>query len=182
MKFIKTLLLLTATSFLLTKGAGAATAMQLQNDSRTALEKLYAANPKTRELSQKAYAVLVFPTVVRAGLLMAGFERGDGVLFVKGNVDGYYNTTSACPGLQAGAQTYSYALFFMTPADLQDLKKSGGLNLGAAPGLTVADKGVAGGASLYTLQGIKAFVFGQKGLMANIGFKATKISQYTPSK
>jgi lipid-binding SYLF domain-containing protein len=100
---------------------------------------------------------------------------------VKGKVDGYYNTTSACPGLQAGAQTYSYALFFMTPGDLQDLKKSGGLNLGAAPGLTVADKGVAGGASLYTLQGIKAFVFGQKGLMANIGFKATKISEYTPS-
>lgn len=182
MKSFKFLALLLLASFLLGSGANAATAMQLQDDSQAALEKLYAANPKTRDLSQKAYAVLVFPTVVRAGLLMAGFERGDGVLFVQGKVDGYYNTTSACPGLQAGAQTYSYALFFMTPGDLQDLKKSGGLNLGAAPGLTVADKGVAGGASLYTLQGIKAFVFGQKGLMANIGFKATKISEYTPSK
>lgn len=182
MRFLKTLLLLTATTLLIARGGNAATAHQLQTEGQAALENLYAANPKTRDLGQKAYAVLVFPTVVRAGLLMAGFERGDGVLFVKGNVDGYYNTTSACPGLQAGAQTYSYVLFFMTPEDLKSLKKSGGLNLGAAPGLTVADKGVAGGASLYTLQGIKAFVFGQKGLMANIGFKATKISQYTPSK
>lgn len=179
---LKALALPLLATALLSSAAGAATAHQLQADSQAALEKLYAANPKTRELGQKAYATLVFPTVIRAGLLMAGFERGDGVLFVKGQVDGYYNTTSACPGLQAGAQTYSYVLFFMTPDDLKDLKKSGGLNLGAAPGLTVADKGVAGGASLYTLQGIKAFVFGQKGLMANIGFKATKISQYTPSE
>jgi len=182
MKSFQILAIVLLAALLGSSAATAATAQQLQTDSQAALEKLYTANPKTRDLSQKAYAVLVFPTVVRAGLLMAGFERGDGVLFMKGNVDGYYNTTSACPGLQAGAQTYSYVLFFMTPADLQDLKKSGGLNLGAAPGLTVADKGVAGGASLYTLQGIKAFVFGQKGLMANIGFKATKISQYTPSK
>lgn len=182
MKSFKPLALLLLASFLLGTGAHAATAMQLQTESQAALEKLYAANPKNRDLGQKAYAILVFPTVVRAGILMAGFERGDGVLYVKGQVDGYYNTSSVCPGLQAGAQTYSYALFFMTPEDLQSLKKSGGLNLGAAPGLTVADKGVAGGASLYTLQGIKAFVFGQKGLMANIGFKATKISQFTPSK
>lgn len=182
MKPFKSLALVLLAALLGSSAANAATAQQLQTEGRAALENLYAANPKTRELGQKAYAMLVFPTVVRAGLLMAGFERGDGVLFVKGQVDGYYNTTSACPGLQAGAQTYSYVLFFMTPEDLQSLKKSGGLNLGAAPGLTVADKGVAGGASLYTLQGIKAFVFGQKGLMANIGLKATKISQYTPSK
>jgi len=182
MKSFKALALLLLTTLFVSSSASAATAQQLQAEGQAALENLYAANPKTRDLGQKAYAILVFPTVVRAGLLMAGFERGDGVLFVKGQADGYYNTTSACPGLQAGAQTYSYALFFMTPEDLQSLKKSGGLNLGAAPGLTVADKGVAGGASLYTLHGIKAFTFGQKGLMANIGFKATKISQYTPSK
>lgn len=181
MKHFKTVALLALATFFFAAGANAASALQLQSDSNAALEKLYSVNPKTRDLGQKAYAILVFPTVIRAGVLMAGFERGDGVLFVKGKVDGYYNTSSLCPGLQAGAQTYSYALFFMTPDDLKDLKKSGGLNLGAAPGLTVADKGVAGGASLYTLQGIKAFVFGQKGLMANIGFKATKISQYTPS-
>lgn len=182
MKSLKSISLLLLATLLFSQVAKAATAQQLQTEGQAALENLYAANPKTRDLGQKAYAILVFPTVVRAGILMAGFERGDGVLFVKGNVDGYYNTSSLCPGLQAGAQTYSYALFFMTPEDMQGLKKSGGLNLGAAPGLTVADKGVAGGASLYTLHGIKAFVFGQKGLMANIGFKATKISQYTPSK
>jgi len=182
MKYLKAPALALLAALILVPAANAASAMQLQTDSQAALEKLYAANPKNRDLGQKACAILVFPTVVRAGLLMAGFERGDGVLYEKGQVAGYYNTSSVCPGLQAGAQTYSYALFFMTPEDLQSLKNSGGFNLGAAPGLTVADKGVAGGASLYTLHGIKAFVFGQKGLMANIGFKATKISQFTPSK
>ncbi len=182
MKVFNAFLASLVAGFLFAPSAGAATAQELQTRGNAALEQLYASNPKARDLAQKAHAILIFPTVVRAGLMMAGFERGDGVLFVNGNVDGYYNTTSACPGLQAGAQTYSYALFFMTPEDLQALKKSGGLNLGAAPGLTVADKGAAGSASLYTLHGIKAFVFGQKGLMANIGFKATKISQYTPSK
>jgi len=103
MKSFKHLALLLLASFLLGTGAHAATAMQLQTDSQAALEKLYAANPKNRDLGQKAYAILVFPTVVRAGILMAGFERGDGVLYVKGQVDGYYNTSSVCPGLQAGA-------------------------------------------------------------------------------
>lgn len=94
---------------------------------------------------------------------------------------GYYNTTSVNGGPQMGAQTFSYALFFMTKEDLQNLNSSGGFNLGAAPSLTVADKGVASTSSLYTLHGIKAFIFGQKGLMAGVGLSGTKISQYTPS-
>ena len=110
MKSFKSLAFVLLTTFLGSSAANAATAQQLQTEGQAALENLYAANPKTRDLGQKAYAILVFPTVVRAGLLMAGFERGDGVLFVKGQADGYYNTSSVCPGLQAGAQTYSYAL------------------------------------------------------------------------
>jgi lipid-binding SYLF domain-containing protein len=80
-----------------------------------------------------------------------------------------------------GAQTFSYALFFMTKEDLQNLNGSAGFNLGAAPSLTVADKGVASSAFLYSLHGIKAFIFGQKGLMAGVGLSGTKISEYTPS-
>ena len=70
----------------------------------------------------------------------------------------------------------------MTQDDLKDLQKSGGFNLGAAPSLVVANKGVANDASIYSLQGIKAFIFGQKGLMAGLGLQGTKISQFTPSK
>ena len=69
----------------------------------------------------------------------------------------------------------------MTKKDLKGLNKSGGFDLGGAPSLVVANKGVSGSASLYSLEGIKAFIFGQQGLMAGLGLQGTKISQYTPS-
>ena len=182
MKSFKALTLFLLASFVFAAGANAASAVQLQTDSQAALARLYADNPKARDLGQKAYAILVFPTVVKIGILMAGGQRGDGVLWQSGQVAGYYNTTSASGGPQAGIQTFSYALFFMTKDDLKDLNKSGGFNLGAAPSLVVANKGVANDTSIYSLQGIKAFIFGQKGLMAGLGLQGTKISQFAPSK
>jgi len=181
MKKLRAIALILLSALLLVPAVNAASALQLQSDSMAALERLYATNPKARDLAQKACAVLIFPTVVKAGL-MAGVQRGDGVLWQNGQVAGYYNTTSASYGIQAGIQTFSYALFFMTQDDLKDLQKSGGFNLGAAPSLVVANKGVANDASIYSLQGIKAFIFGQKGLMAGLGLQGTKISQFTPSK
>jgi lipid-binding SYLF domain-containing protein len=181
MKTLRSLSLALLSALLLVPAANAASAAQLQADSQAALQSLYASNPKAQTLGSKAYAILIFPTVVKAGFLMAGIQRGDGVLFEKGKVAGYYNTTSVNGGPQMGAQTFSYALFFMTKEDLQNLNSSGGFNLGAAPSLTVADKGLASTSSLYTLHGIKAFIFGQKGLMAGVGLSGTKISQYTPS-
>ncbi len=181
MKSFKSAALLALASFLFAAGANAASALQLQSDSKAALERLYTANPKARDLGQKAYAILIFPTVVKVGVIMVGGQRGDGVLWEKGQVAGYYNTTSASWGPQVGGQSFSYALFIMTKDDLKGLNNSAGFNLGAAPSLVVSDKGAAGNASLYTLHGIKAFIFGQQGLMAGLGLQGTKISQYTPS-
>ena len=181
MKSLKALGALLLFSLLLAPVVDAASARELRSDSEKVLEHLYSSNHKARALGEKAYAILVFPTVIRAGFI-GGAQRGDGVLFQQGRVAGYYNTTSASYGLQAGIQTFSYALFFMTKADLKDLNKSGGFNLGASPSLVIADKGVAGDTSVYTLQGIKAFIFSQKGLMAGIGLQGTKISQYKPSE
>jgi lipid-binding SYLF domain-containing protein len=181
MKSLKALGSLLLFSLLLAPVTNAADARELRSNSESALERLYSINPKARALGEKAYAILVFPTVIKAGFMVGG-QRGDGVLFQHGRVAGYYNTTSASFGIQAGVQSFSYALFFMTKDDMKDLNKSGGFNLGASPSLVVADKGVAGDTSVYTLQGIKAFIFGQKGLMAGLGLQGTKISQYTPSE
>jgi lipid-binding SYLF domain-containing protein len=111
MKNLRARALILLSALLLVPAANAASALQLQSDSKAALEHLYATNPKARDLGQKACAVLIFPTVVKAGL-MAGVQRGDGVLWQNGQVAGYYNTTSASYGIQAGIQTFSYALFF----------------------------------------------------------------------
>jgi len=56
---------------------------------------------------------------------------------------GYYRTAAASYGLQAGAQKFGYALFFMTDSALPYLDKSGGWELGSGPSLVVDDEGFA---------------------------------------
>ncbi|MCX6960097.1 MAG: lipid-binding SYLF domain-containing protein [Verrucomicrobia bacterium] len=162
--------------------AHAETARELRNRSEKALHHLYANNHKAREIGDKAIAVLVFPDVYKAGF-MVGAQTGNGVLFKDGRVSGYYNSSAASYGLQAGIQKFSYALFFMDEHSLHYLNKSGGFEVGGAPSLVVADEGFSSSLSTTTLQkGIYAFFFGQKGLMAGIGLQGTKISQYHPSE
>lgn len=91
----------------------AASAHQINRDVDRALGALYAAQPKARDLGKRAKAILVFPKIIKAGLIIGG-QGGDGALRVGGKTVGYYNIAAASFGLQAGAQTFSYALFFMT--------------------------------------------------------------------
>ena len=158
------------------------TAKELRESSEHALRKLYRHNTGAKGLGEKALAILVFPEVYKAGFLF-GAQRGDGVLFEGGKAVGYYNTTAASYGLQAGVQKFSYALFFMDKASLSNLRKSDGFELGGAPNLVVADKGFYKTVSTTTLQkGVYAFFFSQEGLMAGISLQGAKVSKYTPSK
>lgn len=166
---------LTGTSF-------AESAEVLKEKSETALRHLYRTNPGAQAIGDKALAVLVFPEVYKAGFIV-GAQRGDGVLFKDGAIDGYYNTTAASFGYQAGIQKFSYALFFMDEKSLHYLKKSDGFELGAAPSLVIADTGFASSISTTTThKGIYAFFFSQQGLMAGIGLQGTKITKFTPSE
>jgi lipid-binding SYLF domain-containing protein len=162
--------------------AQAETSRELRVKSEQALHRLYDGNSKARVIGDKAIAVLVFPDIYKAGFIV-GAQSGNGVLYKDGKVAGYYNSTAASYGLQAGIQKFSYVLFFMDQDSLHYLNKSGGFEVGGAPSLVVADEGVATSLSTTTLQkGIYAFFFGQKGLMAGLSLQGTKISQYTPSE
>jgi len=155
----------------------AASGHLLDQDAEAALASLYGNNPGAKALGDKAVGILVFPTVTKAGFII-GAQSGDGVLFEKGKVMGHYNTGAASVGLQAGAQTYGYALFFMTAADLAYLKKSDGWSLGVGPSIVVVDSGAAKDASTLTGQkGVYGFIFDQKGLMAGMGLVGQKISK-----
>src|SRR5271157_2120437 len=94
-----------------TDSAHAASAHQINLDADRALRALYAAQPKARDLGKRAKAILIFPKIIKAGLIIGG-QGGDGVLRVGGKTAGYYNIAAASFGLQAGAQRFSYALFF----------------------------------------------------------------------
>ena len=182
MKVLRISLLLALALFLVAPQANAYSAHRLQKMSRKALAHLLRTNPKALAISERSVAVLVFPKVIKGGFLV-GVQRGDGVLFKNGVVAGYYNTTAASYGYQAGIQEFSYALFFMDESSLKYLNKSEGFELGGAPSLVVMGEGGNAGMSTTTIQkGICAFFFGAKGLMAGLSVQGTKITRFEPSE
>ena len=92
--------------------ANAATAEDLNKDAEQALNLLYRTNPVAQQISKKARAVLVFPKVIKAGLVFGG-SYGEGVLKQGPKVVNYYNSVSGSWGLQAGAQSYGYVVLLM---------------------------------------------------------------------
>jgi lipid-binding SYLF domain-containing protein len=102
---------------------------------------------------------------------------------VGGKTQGYYSTAAASYGLQAGAQSFGYALFFMTESALDYLGKSSGWEIGVGPSIVVVDRGLASSLTSSTVQDdIYAFFFSQKGLMGGLGIQGSKITEFTPKK
>jgi lipid-binding SYLF domain-containing protein len=159
------------------KPAVAASAAEINRDVEAALASMYAAVPETRQLASQAKAVLVFPNIVKAGFLF-GAQYGEGALRQGGKTVGYYNTAAASYGLQAGAQRFGYALFFMSDSAVNYLNTSGGFELGMGPSIVVLDTGTARALTSSTIQNdIYAVFFDQKGLMAGLGLQGSKISR-----
>jgi lipid-binding SYLF domain-containing protein len=160
--------------------AHAASAAQISSQSRAALNKLYAANPASKILGEKAKAVLVFPKILKAGF-MFGAQGGEGAMFKSGKAVGYYRTLAASYGFQAGVQSFGYALFFMSDSALAHLAKTGGWELGTGPSLVIVDEGFAKSMTTNTLTSdVYAVIFDQKGLMAGMGIQGSKITRIRP--
>jgi lipid-binding SYLF domain-containing protein len=159
----------------------AASAAEIDQNAKAALNTLFASNPSAQIVGKKAKAILLFPRIIKGGFIV-GAQHGDGALIVNGRTVAYYNTVAASYGFQAGVQKFGYAMFFMTDASLNYLRKTGGWEVGTAPSLVVVDTGMAKSLSTTTLEkGIYVFFFSQKGLMGGLGLQGTKITQYTPS-
>jgi len=157
--------------------ASAATAEDLDRDSLQALQTLYKTESVAKTLSQSAKAVLVFPNIVKAGLVFGG-SYGEGVLLKGSQVIDYYNSVAGSWGLQIGAQTYGYAVFLMTDDAVSYIEKTKGWEIGVGPTVVVVDEGVAKNISSSSLKNdAYAFIFSQQGLMAGVSIEGTKISQ-----
>ncbi|MGH6987546.1 MAG: YSC84-related protein [Caulobacteraceae bacterium] len=161
--------------------AHAASARQLTLDGRRALDKLYAEEPRSRVFGRHAVAILVFPSIIKGGLVF-GAETGNGVLLSRSEEPlGFYNISAASWGLQAGGQAFSYALFFMSHHALHYLHNSGGWAIGTDPNIVVVNTGAAVTANSTTLtHDVYAFPFAQKGLMAGITIRGSKITRIHP--
>lgn len=163
-----------------TAGVYAETAEDLSRDARVALNQLYSSKPMAAEMGKQAKAVLVFPNIVKAGLVFGG-AYGEGVLIQDGRNDAYYNSFTGSWGLQAGAQSYGYALFLMTDEAINWLNETKGLEVGVGPTVVVMDEGAAANVSTSTIQDdMYAFYFNQQGLMAGVSIEGTKITAIDP--
>lgn len=160
-----------------TRPATAKDAADIEADARATLVNLYIAAPAARALSEKAVAVLVFPSIIKAGFIVGG-QYGEGILFKNDEAAGFYNSVAGSYGLQAGAQKYGYALFFMTDSAVRYLEKSRGWEIGTGPSIALVDEGMARSMTTTTLNSdIYAFTFDQKGLMAGLGIQGTKVTK-----
>jgi len=103
----------------------AASASAIDRDAMASLAKLYKNTPGAKALADKAVAVLVFPSIVKGGFIIAG-QFGDGALRKGGKTVAYYRSLAASYGFQAGAQAFGYVLFFMDDASVRYLDNSAG--------------------------------------------------------
>ncbi len=160
--------------------AQAMTATEIDLEVQEALTKLYKHSDTAKDFGKIAKGILVFPDVYKAGFIV-GAQFGEGALLKNGKTAGYYNTVEASYGLQAGIQSFGYVLFFLQDEALEFLDQSDGWEIGVGPSLVIVDKGFAGSLTTTTAKdNIYAFFFNQKGLMAGLGLKGSKITRIHP--
>ena len=96
--FLMSIIVLSFVIFAGVHSAGAATGTDLNHDAQQALDNLYQTNALARSIGQQAKGVIVFPNIVKAGLILGG-SYGEGVFLKGGAVDSYFNSVSASWGL-----------------------------------------------------------------------------------
>lgn len=142
-----------------------------------ALKQFHMLSPENADLQKRSTGMLVFPRVTKGGAGIAG-EYGEGVLQVKGKTVGYYSVTSASIGLTLGVAKHSEIIMFMNQETLDKFNASKGWSIGADTGIALVSKGAGGEYDSKTLQRpILGFVFGEKGLMADLSLEGSKINK-----
>jgi lipid-binding SYLF domain-containing protein len=141
------------------------------------LDKFYSLNPKNKGLVDGAAAVLVFPSITKAGIGIGG-EHGDGALLEQGKTVGYYSVSGASIGLTLGVAKHSQVILFNTPEARDKFVNGKDWSMGADTSVAVVKTGAGGTYDTQTLQKpVLAFVFGEKGLMGDASLTGAKISR-----
>jgi lipid-binding SYLF domain-containing protein len=157
--------------------AQAAPAEPLEQDARAALKSLYESSPGAKALGEKAKGILVFPDIRKAAFIV-GAQTGPGVMLAGSRVAGHYRADGVLAGLEAGAQSYAYAMFFMSDKALANLRSTKGFEIGADPNIVFVNVGAGKELSTTTAQAdVYGYVFDQKGLMGGIAVQGLKITR-----
>ena len=162
-----------------TKGTGSApqTRLELEAQATASLSRLYEAMPGTRELVAKAKGVLVCPAVI-GGSFVIGVEHGKCVLRANGTSRGYYSTTGASVGWQAGGQSKAVIYVFSTQDAYNKFVNSDGWSVGADATVAVGKAGANGSIDTDTASApVSSYVLTNTGLEAGVSVQGSKISK-----
>jgi len=155
----------------------AGTAQEIDASSDVTLDRFYSEVSGGKKLAQDAKGVLVFPSVIKAGIGIGG-EYGEGALRVKGKTVDYYSTAAASLGFQLGAQKKSIILLFMDKGALEKFQAASGWKAGVDASVAVVSVGAGGAADTSKYQEpILAFILDQKGLMYNLTLEGAKFTK-----
>ena len=157
--------------------SAAQTAAELSAAVQKTIANCYQTVQTCKEFGNKASGMLVFPEVTKAAIGVGG-EYGEGALLVGGKPAGFYSTSAASIGLQLGAEQRSQIIMFMTDEALKKFQTSDGWEIGGKAGVTVIDTGMSGKIDTTSFnEPVVGYIFGEKGLMADLSFEGQKISK-----
>jgi lipid-binding SYLF domain-containing protein len=153
---------------------------ELDASVNTTLNRFFHDVGSSRELANKAAAILVFPTVIKAGFGVGG-EYGEGAMHMHGRTVAYFNIASASFGFQLGAQARSVIIMFMTEEALAGFRSTHGWKVGVDGSVAIITVGAGGAIDTNSIRSpVVGFIFDQKGLMYNLTLEGSKISEMSP--
>ncbi len=142
-----------------------------------AMVDLFTNVPGAEAVARQAAGILIIPRVNKGGFIYAG-SYGEGALVVGGAKVDYFQLVSASFGLQAGAQRYKHALFFMTPEALAEFRTADGWELGLDAEYALPSAAGAATVSTGTFnKPIYAVIYGQEGIIVGASLEGTKYSR-----
>ena len=154
-----------------------ASKVEIDAEVEASLEEFYKHSAAGKTLAEQSKGMLVFPSVVKAGLGIGG-EYGEGALLVAGETVAYYNIAAASIGFQLGAQIKSEIIMFMTTESLDAFRSSRGWEAGVDGSVAVVTVGAGGEIDTQNITDpVIGFIFSNKGLMYNLSFEGSKITK-----
>lgn len=160
-----------------TSTALAKSAKEIDASVDVALDEFAEQVKGAKEFLETAKGVLVFPSVLKAGVGIGG-EYGEGALRINGKTVDYYNTAAASIGFQLGAQSKRIVIVFMQDDALKKFRESQGWEAGVDGSVALVTLGAGGTINTTNIKDpIIGFVFSNKGLMYNLTLEGSKFTK-----
>ena len=147
-------------------------------EAKATLEKFEKDQPGAKAIIDSAKGVLVCPKITKGGFII-GASGGKCTLYVaKKSVD-YYGYKAVKYGFLAGISSYAMIMVFNEEAALGKFRSSKReWEVGADATVAVAQAGAGGVLDTNNIKGpVVAFVFGEKGLMADASLKGGRFKR-----